>query len=270
MSSKFFNKHRSELSFEWNAATPSDWLTIRRNFVAAFIHAYRSYRLSDLGYKVELQQQAEHFYQKSVNKGLDNLIEEIIKPLQFYLHYEKSPLDEEIKALEQHYLDPSYDVSKVRENIIKLIMLQHNFEADFYQEHRKILSASKKLDYLIVRFHGQPIAFFVTELYYAHVYLRFITIAPAFHRLGLGEMILEQVDKHYPDATGMDLYTRNTNSSSHSFYKKCGFREFKQFDFKELCLDATSSEKLYFPSDDGTDDPESCIGFSRTTHSYHG
>lgn len=272
MKSRFFDKNKSELQFEWNAAKRFDWPIIRRNFVAAYISSYINRSFEELQYDDALKQQAEKIWDEAYSKGYDQINNEIIHPLKFYLSYQNKPLEQECIELQKHFEDKSRDISLIKEMMIKLILLQYYFENDFDDEENKIHSHGKKLDYLIARFHDRPFAFFVCEYNYksAHVYLRFVTMSPSFHRLGLGEKILEEIVKRYPDATGMELYTRKANHGAQVFYKHCGLIEYQQFDFDKPVIELGPRKKLSLPNDDATSHPEAFVAFSKLTHVYKG
>ncbi|STX81363.1 ribosomal-protein-alanine acetyltransferase [Legionella busanensis] len=272
MKSRFFEKSiKPNLYFEWNAARNRDWLSILRNFVGAYLSAYIDCTFEELQYPEELKHQAEAIWDRAYAQGYESLINQVIHPLKFYLNFNlNEPLKCETNQLEKHFLDKTYNISLVREKLIKLILLQHYFEHDFSEEKHKIDSQAKKIDYLIARFHDKPIAFFACEYNYksAHVYLRFVTLSPSFHRLGLGEKILDEIVRNYPDATGMELYTRNANFGAQAFYKHYRFNEYREFEFKKPIL-SLDKNKLYFPDDDATNNPGAFIAFSKLTHSYH-
>ena len=273
MKERFCSRKIPELRFEWNAANQFDWPIIRRNFVAAYISSYQNRSAEELNFNHEYYQQAEQqfngSYQKGLKEGFDVLFEEMIRPLQFYLHHGVNALEKECVELKKHLSDSSFDISLIREKIIKLMMLQNYFEAEFKEEIQKIKSEAKNIDYLIVRFHDQPIAFFVSQLNYksSHVYLRFVTVEPAFQRLGLGEKALEEIEKHYPDTTGMELYTRKANSAR-SFYTHCGLQEYTQFDFDQPTLTKNNDATLHLPEDDATTHPDAFIAFSGRQRAY--
>ncbi len=239
--------------------------------MGAYLSAYIACSFEELQYPNELKQQAEAIWDRAYTQGYESLIDQIIHSLKFYLNFGfNDPLKDETDQLEKHFLDKKYNITLVREKFIKLILLKRYFEADFSEEKHKIDSQAMKIDYLIARFHDKPIAFFVCKYNYksAHVYLRFVTLSPAFHRLGLGEKILDEIVKNYPDATGMELYTRKANSGAQAFYKHDGFNESTEFEFDKPIL-SLDKNKLYFPEDDPTNNPSAFIAFSKLTHSYH-
>ena len=224
----------TDLYFEWNAARTEDWPILRRNFVAAYISAYMNRSFAELQYSDELKLHAETQWENSYSKGYDSLMSQIIRPLQFYLGYEKRPLQDECDELQKHFSDKTHDITLIKEQIIKLMLLQRYFEKSFIEEKQNILSQEKKIEYLIARFHERPIGFFVSEVNFksSHIYLRYVTLSPAFHRQGLGEKMLDEVVKHYPDATGLELYTRTANIGAQAFYKHYGFKAYSQFNFE--------------------------------------
>lgn len=179
--------------------------------------------------------------------------------------YEKSPLEDESKKLKLHFDNAKENINSIRDKIIKLILLKNYFEEEFDTEKENIDKNVKKTDYLIIRFHERPIGFFVCEFNYksARVYLRFVTIEPGFHRLGLGKKTLRKIISRYPNALGMELYTRKANKGAILFYKNYGFKAFEEFDFEKPTLD--SPLKLYFPNDDAysieNNEPNAFIAF---------
>lgn len=263
----FFERNRTELCFEWNKAAHADWVKIRRNFVAAYLCAYEDRSFEELMFGLDLQQGVEKIwntcYENSLDKGFESLFKQIIQPLQFYMDHKKEPLKNELTDLKKHFIDKTHDICAVRLKMIKLIMLKNYFEKELCEEMMK-LGSSKNIDYLVTRYHEQPIAFFVCELNYktAHVYLRFVTIEPAFHRLGLGKMILEQISKYYPEANGMQLYTRKANHSAQSFYKECGFQE-HAFNFGKPTFMSNQTSSLCLPENDATDYPKAFVAFNK-------
>jgi ribosomal protein S18 acetylase RimI-like enzyme len=267
MRNRFFTANRNDLRFEWNTANVLDWTIIQRNFVSAYICAYQKNTLQELMFDVDLLKEAQELWQTTYDhackKGIEVLINKIINPLKFYFAHENTPFQTEINELEKHFLDNSYTIGSVQEHFIKLIMLQRYFENDFINEKIKIHSTNKKIDYLIARYNDAPIAFFVTELNYksGRVYLRWVTIEPGFHRQGLGEIIMSQIAKHYPDAIGMELYTRKANVSAQKFYKHCGFQETQNFEFGQPTFKLNGKIKLYLPEDDMTHSPNAFIAF---------
>lgn len=279
LSIKFFTNKQPELSFEWNAASQFDWPIIRRNFVAAYISSYKDRSFDELKYPNELKLQAEQIWDNAYGQGFEIFSKQIIQPLQFYLYSQRfymaeeaTPLTSESERMKHHFSHKDNDISAVRERIVKLLVLQKYFEHDFDEEKHKIDSKSKVIDYLIVRFHGRPIAFFVCELNHksAKVYLRFVTIEPAFHRESLGEKILDHIVQRYPDATGLELYTRIANFPARAFYQHYGFQPFNHFLFGKPSISLEPKSKLYFPDDDATSHPEAFIAFSKHTNLYRG
>lgn len=274
MRNRFFTKNRSELLFEWNAASESDWKIIQRNFVAAYICAYKDRSLKELAFHEILLHQAEAIweaaYHQACELGLEVLVKKIINPLKFYFAHEKTPFQTEIAELEKHFLDKSYNINPIRDYIIKLIMLQRYFEHDFYEEKRKLDAREKKIDYIVARLYDNPIAFFVCELNSksARIYLRWVTIEPGFHRQGLGKIILDQIAKRYPDAIGMELYTRKANYPAQKFYKHYGFQEVSNFKFGKPLLTLGGITTLYLPDDEATNSLNAFVAFHKSDHSY--
>ena len=265
MRNRFF-KYNTELQFSWNAAAITDWPRIQRNFVSAYLSSYQECRYEALMFDESLKKAAEQKWETAYRQGYEKLLQDIIEPLEFYLGFNrKSGLFETERASLNHHFRGNANVDELRDTLIKLTMLRSHFESEFLEEKHKIESKTKKIDYLMARFHDQPIAFFVCELNYksAKIYLRFVTIEPAFHRLGLGEKMLDQIAHHYPQALGMELYTRKANIAAQSFYKHYGFLEFQQFDFWSPTISLKKSEKLFFPEDDSTSQPNAFIAFSK-------
>lgn len=269
MQNRLFKLNTAELTFEWNGANQADWRTIQRNFVAAYLHAYEDKSFSELMFKPEVIEKTRDEwkikYEQFLKEGMPFLKREIIHPLEFYMTHKPSALESETKEFEHHLADKKYEINKTTDQIVKLLILKRHFESDFKEEKHKIDSKSKKIDYIIARYHEQPVVFFVCELNYktGFIYLRFVTIEPAFHRLGLGRKMLQQITKRYPDAKGLELYTRRANYSAQSFYKSIGFQEYKEFSFEEPMISLKPDNKLYFPTDDSTSQPEAFIGFRK-------
>ncbi len=79
--------------------------------------------------------------------------------------------------------------------------------------------------------------------------MRWVTMSPSFQRQGLGGMLFEEVRKHFPKNTGIELYTRKANHPAQSFYKKIGFSDTTSFDFSEPSLnDPQKKQPGYFAS----------------------
>lgn len=119
-----------------------------------------------------------------------------------------------------------------------IIKLKSHFGHLFDEEKRAILAQEhnhQRIQYVIARLHDQPIAFFSCEVNQksAKIYLRWVTLNPGFHQMGIGRAILNELGKHFPETCGMELYTRKINETSIAFYKKCGFEEVKEIEFDE-------------------------------------
>ena len=269
----FFAKNLDNLQFEWNAVSEKEWPTIKRNFVAAYLCAYMEQAPPNLG---------EHFAKQAhllwddacklpEEDAFNHLMSSLIKPLQFYLyyennllHYENNCLQNEINALKEYLANPQKEIASVKQQLINLFKIKCYFEEAFDKEKDRINNCDK-INYLILRFHGQPIAFFTCELNYksGYTYLRFINISPAFNRLGLSTIILNKVNQYFYDSLGLELYARKDNKAARAFYKSCGFQEFETFDFAEPSY--PKERILHFPNDDTTEEPEEHIGFQRRT-----
>ena len=91
-----------------------------------------------------------------------------------------------------------------------------------------------KINYLVVRFHEQPIAFVVTQLNFksGRVYVRWNTVSPSFHRQGLGKIMLDAIAKYYKNS-GLELYTRASNTTACNFYDKSGLTVASKYNFAE-------------------------------------
>lgn len=267
MRNKFFKRNNVSLRIEWNSAHPLDWPKLRRNFVGSYFAAY----LAPCNKEPEifnspLRETAEKIWNEAYEQGFTTLLHEVIQPLQFYLLYQNKPLESEINELIEHFPQKMTDIHLTKEHLIKLIILKNYFETHFDEEKLKIADDKKKINYLILRFNEQPIAFFTCEFNYksGRIYLRFINISPTFHRLGLGQIILEEISKHYPEAIGLELYARKDNYSAIGFYKRCGFQKYRQFDFKEPFFKGLQVSGLHFPNDDGTDNVDEFIAFAKS------
>ncbi len=203
--------------------------------------------------------------------AFNRLMSSLIQPLQFYLFYENNLLgykdnflQNEINKLKEYLTNPEKDITTVKQHLIKLFKIKCYFEDTFDKEINKI-NNSDKINYLILRFHGHPIAFFTCELNYksGYTYLRFINISPAFNRLGLATVLLNKVNRYFYDSLGLELYARKDNKAAQIFYKRCGFQKFKVFDFDEPSY--SKKRILHFPNDDATEEPEDHVGFQRKT-----
>lgn len=163
----------------------------------------------------------------------------------------------------------------------------HEFEA----ERDKILEQHNtdkfKINYLIVRFHEQPIAFIVSQLNYksGRVYIRWNTVSPAFHRNGIGKMMLDEVARFYEN-TGLELYTRHANVLACNFYKKNGLIPITKFNFKEpsesdskvtepigkfasgWLQELDYKDTIFPPLDEKINEPVAYIGFCKSKLKY--
>lgn len=265
MKYNFFSRNANNLYFEWNSATATDWLKIKRGFVDSYLFTYMNSDNPSLGAPIESF--AQILWQEACisprKQALELIMNSFIKPLQCYLFYEKNPLHNEINAIKEYLIDKEKDISAIQEYLIKLFKIRSYFEEIFEHEKNKIHQNNTTIEYLVLKFHEQPIAFFTCELNYksGYTYLRFINIAPSFNRLGLAKIILAEVSKHYPESLGLELYARKDNLSALAFYNNCGFQKFEQFDFKEPAYPHEAG--LHFPQNDATDEPAEHIGFQR-------
>ena len=97
---------------------------------------------------------------------------------------------------------------------------------------------------------------------------KLLTIEPGFHRQGLGEIILDQIAKRYPDSIGMELYTRKANYSAQIFYKHSGFQVASNFEFGKPLLTLNNMPTLYFPDDEIANSPDAFVAYYKSDHSY--
>ena len=180
-------------------------------------------------------------------------------------------------------------VTSIAKCLIKLTALRLYFKEEYETERNKIIEQDwhtpRRIHYLVVRYQDQPIAFFSCELNYksGRIYMRWVTMSPTFQRLGLGKMMLEEVNKHFPENTGMELYTRLANHSARKFYSKVGFVDTTKFDFSEPNLtDPLRTHPGYFtrfvrkwlfqnttccaPADEAVSQEQDFIGFIKKRH----
>lgn len=268
---KFFRNHQG-IKFEWNSASEMDWLRIRRNFIAAYIGAYQDKTLDELMFEDELKEKSEKELSNSLHSKEGLSFADLVKSIEVYLIHEylqvstnsdPRPLIKEYELLSSSNSDLK-TITQAKERITKLLMLKNYFENEFLQEKRKIDLGSKKIDYLIARFHDQPVGFFVCELNpkTARIYLRFVTVSPAFQGLGLGKEILNKIYKRYPEAIGMELYTRKANYSAIEFYTHCKFKSFENFYFEKMSFE--NLQQINFPEDDITNHPKAFVAFRQS------
>ncbi|CEG58781.1 GNAT family N-acetyltransferase [Legionella fallonii] len=267
MKYNFFAKNPDNLLFEWNAAKEKDWPILRRNFVAAYLCTYMEQAPPKVG--ENFARQAEILWEEACElppkDALNRLMGTLIQPLQFYLFYQTAPLENEIDKIKEYLANPEKEITTVKQRLINLFKIKCYFEETFDQEKNKI-NNNNEIKYLILRFHEQPIAFFTCELNYksGYTYLRFINISPAFNRLGLGKIILNEMDKYFSESLGLELYARKDNLSAIAFYKSCAFRQFAAFDFDEPSY--FDAPILHFPQDDATKELEEHVGFQRRAY----
>lgn len=265
----FFKKNQPELTLEWNSAKKSDWKIIRRNFIAAYLSAYENSPSEKLTLPpkilLEAQNTWESAYQETISFNASAFIKKIIDPLKCYFNHRDTPFQSEILKIENHFSDKSNNIHPVRQYFIQLLSLKNYFDHHFQEEKKAIQMQlkNKKIHYLVVRLHDHPIAFFSSELNYksARIYLRWATIHPGFHREGLGHLILDQINKEYPHALGIELYTRQVNLSARLFYKRYGFRETFDFQFGKPSFFSAQKNTLYFPDDESTHSIENFVAY---------
>lgn len=172
--------------------------------------------------------------------------------------------DEVIKKLPKNSV--SIDKSEILKEgmeIVKLLAIKMTFEMDFISERNKILQQemrrtsfirTDKIEYLIARAEDSVVGFMICQSNYktAKVYLRWVTVDPNFHRIGLGKLMIDTIEKNFPEARGLELYTRTANNSAREFYKKIGFIETSAISSKPIF----QKENKYFicPPDDDLPD----------------
>lgn len=69
MKSNFFELKKFVFTFEWNAASKRDWEIIRRNFVAAYLFAYKDCELNELKFSSKLVEQATNNWDSAYKKS---------------------------------------------------------------------------------------------------------------------------------------------------------------------------------------------------------
>lgn len=153
-----------------------------------------------------------------------------------------------------------------------------HFASAYQSEKKKIDDQGypRRIHYLVARYYDHPAAFFVMEMNYktGHVYLRWVTVARAFQGKGLGEKMLDEVARHFPEASGLELYTSISNKGSQKFYKRYGFDYAGKLNFSEpeprslglasFIRDVITGRELFLPADDRTDTPELCTGLTKS------
>lgn len=130
--------------------------------------------------------------------------------------------------IEKSYIESYKDILYTKEKAKKAYDSAQN---SYQRERNKILTRSLSspycIQYLMVRFHEQPIGFFSCQLNYktARVYMRWMIISPEFQKLKLGNIVLDMVNKHFPQNRGMELFTCEDNTSGLDFYHRLGFTQ---------------------------------------------
>ncbi|MDB6096076.1 MAG: uncharacterized protein JWM09_354 [Francisellaceae bacterium] len=135
---------------------------------------------------------------------------------------------------------------------------------------------------MIARWEDVPVGFFSTQINpkTSRIYLRWVIVSPAFHKLNLGTLSLNQIMHYYGNSLGMELYTRNANESALRFYSKYGFSNDKLLDFfdfskknvfspeelKVKLKDILYKKVLSLPSEDGVSEPKAFTGFYFNTN----
>ncbi|MBI2791163.1 MAG: GNAT family N-acetyltransferase [Gammaproteobacteria bacterium] len=106
---------------------------------------------------------------------------------------------------------------------------------------------------------------------------RWVTLNPKFHQKGIGRAILNEIERRYPEACGMERYTRKINENSIAFYNKCGFKEVKEIEFDEPDLTIKTekpilsqyvtrwlkNDAIFAPLDEKVPNIERFIGFRK-------
>ncbi|MES2615224.1 MAG: GNAT family N-acetyltransferase [Bdellovibrionota bacterium] len=159
----------------------------------------------------------------------------------------------------KHFENKTHDISLVRSYVTKIMMLRDAKEEDFQELKKSLDDVSSQKDYLVVRYHDRPVAFFVSQVNYksGFVYLNWVTVSPGFQQEGLGKLVMEQLHKRYPEAAGIEVYSFGKNVGAVEFYKHCGFKIFDDFHFEKPILTLETTSALYFPSTDMTSLPHS-------------
>ncbi len=292
---------KNKIQFEWNAAGVNDWPKIERLFIAAYVNAYKNCEQEMLALPhpilKEVEEHWQSCYEKAAQQGSHILEQEFINPLvRYFSHVDKwqsteqkkptknNPFQEEIDKLAQHFKDKTIDISKIKKDLIKLSALVHSFKHEFAEEKPKFLNINKQnpygVHYLVARFDDEPVAFFACQLNNktGRLYFRWVTMSPAFHRQGLGKVMLDEVTKQFPQSKGMELYTRIVNFPVIKFYESSGFKPIKEFDYSEPTEIPPSLPKGYFtsymkkwledkvllgPLDDNASNVENFVGFRK-------
>ncbi len=284
------------LTFDWNAASESDWKYIERNFIAAYFNAYKDCDLAQLSISPSILREAQEIWDRAYSQACKGnaqaLALDIFNPLAPLLSHvnsmvtpAKDPLSDQKEALNVHFAKKSTDIIATKEYLIKLTALRHYFEEEYEGERNKILKQDKgtnqRIHYLVARFEDRPIAFVSCELNYksGRIYMRWVTMSPSFQRQGLGGMMFEEVRKHFPENTGIELYTRVANHPARSFYTKLGFKDTTKFDFSEpkpgyfatyvsKWLSKDTDTKCCAPEDEAVSKTEDFIGFIKKQHTH--
>lgn len=245
--------------FSWNDAQESDWYYIERNFIAAYVNAYKDtliyQNISHLAQAEEIWASAYTQATQGNFKVFDQAIFQPLAPLLSHIYNTATPGKEALATdrniLVSHFeLQKNTDVTVIKENLIKLTALRLHFAELYKMEKDTLIKQGNPphIHYLIARYQDQPVAFFSCQLNYqsGRIYLRWVTMSPTFQRLGLGKRMLEELNRRFPENIGMELYTRVANSAR-DFYRKMGFIETNQYDFSEPSLsDPLSKQPGYF------------------------
>lgn len=275
--SRFFAVTQPALTLEWNSDrschNKTFWDEIKRLFIAANIMAYCL--LDDVktaGIDNDMENAAINKWRTSKHC----METEILPSLKRYFARDSMPTDiEACLTLKRSPSDPEFE-----RVIVKLIMLEMYFSHvfDYEQEiiRKHAANDSCKVHYLTAYYHEHPIAFTICQLNYktAHIYVRWAVIAPGFQRAGLGEKLFQAVERHFPDAKGIDLYARDVNDGALRFYDKNHFikpllpihfdeptHRHEIPDFIRTCV-KSPAEKFHLPADDAAD-PDHCVGYMR-------
>lgn len=299
----YFDLHREDFQLTWNDANQKDWDIIKKFFIAAYLNAYRNCSIKDDGgiaLNPSYISKAEHIIEETCNtakgKGIEIIDQNIFIPLSAYLNHIEKPLETERAAVVNKIVakETAKEIAEAHhaaiQRLIKYIALMLYFESMFNEEKEKIIHQHGKksqydIQYIIARYHEQPIGFISCNLNYktSNVYLRWVNISPKFHRLHLGTKMLKAIEKHY-NTSGLEVYTREHNEGAKKFYAQYGFIAAKQFWFEEP-IKSDENEKLrgtdikpyvekwleggyiFPPLEDSTSRPDLNVGFIRKNDS---
>lgn len=256
MDPRFFEIRSENLKFSWNKISDKDWAKIRKLFVSSFVDNYQAADGEDLQIQPETKLSMHSLWEAACQEPLNQdqrvMDLEVMSAFRFYL----DPVLNKIKANQNPYELLQQKVCELTTSdhalLIKWLTLQHHFELVFSRERDFFQADTRAKDFLIARFHDEPIGLYICEWNHksGYVYVRYIATHPSFQGTGLADLMMKQVMNHYPCAIGIELCVSKANARANRFYDRLHFTEGMVFDCDKPKWDATASSSMHVPDDD--------------------